>query len=174
MMSRLSALLVNNNNISKLGSTIGDNLPSLTALILTNNKVSHLSEVDKLAKCKKLEILSLLENPVALKQHYRLFIIHRIPSLKCLDYRKVSKKERDDAKKLFKTPAGNAFLASIQAEGSSTSQQAQSKPVPIQLTDSQKAQIKRAIERATTKEEIDAIEMQLKVLICVYYHLLVP
>lgn len=166
MVSRLSVVLMCNNSISRLGSHLDEQLPGLTALVLTNNKISHLSEVEKLQGCSKLEALSLLDNPVVHKQHYRLFTIFRIPSLKSLDYLKVSKMEREEAKKLFKSPAGAAFLASIKAEGMALQQQqqaSQNKAAPMALTDSQKAQIKRAIERASTKDEVDLIELQLKV-----------
>eukprot|EP00981_Chlorochromonas_danica_P007975 scaffold1931_cov215-Ochromonas_danica.AAC.31 len=165
-MRRLSVLLVNNNHISKLGNSLGEVLTSLTGLILTNNRIAHLSEIAKLSNLRRLEVLSLLDNPVALKQHYRLYSIHALPSLKVLDYRKVSKKEREEARKLFKSPAGQAFLATIKAEGGtlqhSSSSNGTSKSATQNLTESQKAQIKRAIEAAKTIEEIDMIQLQLK------------
>lgn len=153
---RLSALLVSNNSISRLGNL--EAVAGLTALVLTNNKLAQLAELDRLSGCPRLQLLSLLDNPVALKPHYRLYAIFRIPSLKALDFRKVTKKERDEARRLFSSAAGAAFLAATQAEAA----QQTSKAAALALTDAQKAQIKRAIERASTKEQIDLIELQLK------------
>jgi len=115
-MKRLNAIIMNNNYISRIGQ-IGGNLPELKTLILTNNKVSNLSEVNNLMSIKKIEILSLLDNPVVLRPNYRLYVIYQLPNLRLLDYLKVQKKERDEASKFFKTPSGKTFLASITEEG---------------------------------------------------------
>lgn len=176
-MRRLSAILANNNSISKISPTLGETLPNLQAVILTNNRVSNLFEIDHLASATSLEVLSLMENPVTLKPNYRLFCIHRIPSLKTLDFSKVTRTERDEAKKLFKSSSGKAFLALVEQEkqqlaaGSSAQRNGQEpkKAAIMELTDAQKEQVKRAIERASTKEEVDAIEAQLQVIIVTIY-----
>ena len=171
-MRRLSAILANNNSISKISPTLGETLPNLQAVILTNNRVSNLFEIDHLAGAPTLEVLSLMENPVTLKPNYRLFCIYRIPSLKTLDFSKVTRTEREEAKKLFKSSSGKAFLTLVEQEkqqltGSSTQRNGQEpkKSAIMELTDAQKEQVKRAIERASTKEEVDAIEAQLQVLL---------
>ena len=46
-MKRLNAIILNNNYISRIG-VIGGNLPELKTVILTNNKVSNLSEINNL------------------------------------------------------------------------------------------------------------------------------
>eukprot|EP01033_Poteriospumella_lacustris_P006816 gene6816-4911_t len=168
-MRRLSAILANNNSISKISPTLGETLPNLQAVILTNNRVSNLFEIDHLAGAPTLEVLSLMENPVTLKPNYRLFCIYRIPSLKTLDFSKVTRTEREEAKKLFKSSSGKAFLTLVEQEkqqltGSSTQRNGQEpkKSAIMDLTDAQKEQVKRAIERASTKEEVDAIEAQLQ------------
>ncbi len=158
-LTRLSVLLLNNNSITKIGS-IHLSVPNLQGLILTNNKITMLSEINKLSSCPKLEVLSLLENPISYKQHYRSYIIYTISTLKSLDFHKISSKEREEARKLFSSVAGKAFLMAIQAEYLAG---LPPKMVIAALTDGQKAQIKRAIEAADTKEEIDLIELQLKV-----------
>lgn len=78
-MTRLSTLLLSNNLVARIGADVGTKLPNLTTLILTNNRINILSEVDALAACTKLTMLSLLDNPVARQQHYRLYLIHRLP-----------------------------------------------------------------------------------------------
>ena len=89
-MKRLSTLLMSNNYLFRIGSTLGDNLASITTLVLNNNRLSSLSEIDHLATLSKLELLSLTDNPVTEKEHYRLYVIFKIPSLKMLDFQKVS------------------------------------------------------------------------------------
>ena len=114
-MKRLNTLLINNNYISKI-SPLGDNLPNLATLILTNNKISILSEIDNIASFTHLEMLSLLDNPVALRENYRLYVIHKIPSLKSLDFRKVKKQERLAASQLFASTEGQALMNSLESE----------------------------------------------------------
>eukprot|EP01034_Spumella_vulgaris_P035931 gene35931-44305_t len=168
-MKRLNAIIINNNYVTRIVSNLGDYLPELTALILTNNRLLNLSEIDSIATLKKLEILSLSENVVATKTNYRLYTIHRIPSLKWLDYRKVTKTEREECAKYFKSSVGKTFLASIAQEGRTIAETGNAGlaakstgAAAISLTDEQKALVKAAIEKATTKEEIDHIERQLK------------
>lgn len=171
-MTRLTSLLMNNNYVARIGK-VGENVPNMKCLVLTNNRITSLGEIDNIALFKKLEHLSLLENPVGIKQNYRLYIIHKIPSLKTLDYKKISKKERDESMKLFKSSVGANFLASVEDEKSKqgdsvngTGQQAQ--PL-MDLSDEQKIQVRAAIDNATTREEIDLIQKHLKVttnLIC--------
>jgi len=174
-MRRLNVLLVSNNSISRISTSVGEHLPRLQSLILSNNRISHLFEIDHISQIQSLEVLSLLENPVVLRPNYRLYTIFRMPSLKCLDFNKVTRQEREGATKLFKSSAGRAFLSVIEQEkqastsvnGSTTAAAvaaaaAAPKKTIAELTDQQKAQVKRAIENATTKEQIDTIEYQLQ------------
>jgi U2 small nuclear ribonucleoprotein A' len=88
-LKRLRTLLLSNNFISRIGADLGDQIAGLESLVLTNNKIASLSELDHLAGLKRLTSLSLLDNPVARQQHYRAYVIHRVPSLKVLDFSKV-------------------------------------------------------------------------------------
>ncbi len=82
-------VLLNNNHVAKVDAKIAEQLPNLSCLILTNNRITALSDIDNLKGCEKLTMLSLLENPVIRRQHYRLYVIHTLPSLTTLDYQKV-------------------------------------------------------------------------------------
>lgn len=62
-----------------------------------NNKVSDLQQVYKLAKCLKLQRLVLTNNIVTEVANYRLNVIARIPSLRILDFAKVTRTERMEA-----------------------------------------------------------------------------
>lgn len=55
------------------------------------------------------------------RQHYRLYTIKNIPSLKVLDYVKISKTERERAERLAQSAAGAALEADVQGEQSSSS-----------------------------------------------------
>jgi U2 small nuclear ribonucleoprotein A' len=67
-------------------------LPNLESLILTGNQIQELGDLDPLASLPKLKMLSLLHNPVTSKDHYRLYVAHKIPQVRILDFRKVKLK----------------------------------------------------------------------------------
>lgn len=165
-MNRLNALIMHNNAVSRISATLGEHLPKLTTIILTNNRVANISEIDHLSSVQKLENLCLLENPVSLKSNYRQYVIYKIPSVKWLDFKKVTQSEREESAKFFKSAGGKAFLAAVAqeekliAEGGGAQA---GKSVSVVLSEEQKVLVKRAIENASTKEEIDLIERQLKV-----------
>lgn len=56
---------------------------------MTNNQIQNLGDLDSLATVKSLRYLSVLKNPVALKKHYRLYIVHKIPQLRILDFKRI-------------------------------------------------------------------------------------
>lgn len=89
--------------------------------------------------------------------HYRLYVIYKIPSLKCLDYAKVRRAEREAANAFFTSVEGQNLLENIQTTATARA------AAPAVLSDAQRAEIRAAIEAATTKEEMDRIEKQLKV-----------
>lgn len=62
-----------------------------------NNKIIDLAELTKLGICKKLQRLVLTNNLVTELPNYRLFVISKIPSLRILDFQKVTAKERREA-----------------------------------------------------------------------------
>lgn len=53
-----------------------------------------MQDIDPLASLPKLQMLSLMGNPVALKLNYRLYVISKCPGLKILDFKKVRSKVR--------------------------------------------------------------------------------
>mmetsp|Transcript_14007 Transcript_14007/g.23203 ORF Transcript_14007/g.23203 Transcript_14007/m.23203 type:complete len:244 (-) Transcript_14007:185-916(-) len=163
-MQRLSTILISNNYLFRIGSSLGANLPNITTLVMNNNRLSSLSEIDHLAGFTKLELLSLGDNPITEKPHYRLYAIHQIPSLKMLDFQKVKQQEREAAQALFSTAEGAHVVSSVSEEAKqlSAQQDAAENGGKAQLSAEQKAEISRAIEAATTKEQMDLIERQLR------------
>jgi len=165
LLNRLRTLLLNNNKISKLGS-LGEVLPSLNTLILTNNKLANLNDIDPLAELNSLTHLSLLDNLVSKKQHYRLYIIHKLPKLKVLDFRKIKQKERASSEKLFGKPVPASEQSKKPAEGKTNNTfttAAPSLPLPQQsgLSAEQVAAVKAAIANASSLEEIAVLEKAL-------------
>lgn len=105
-LNRLQHLLLNNNRISKIDAGLNSYVPNLNTIILTNNALSELGDLEALAECQKLTHLSLLDNPVAKKEYYRLYLIYKLPQLRVLDFNKVKLSERKEAKTLFQKADG--------------------------------------------------------------------
>ena len=82
----MESLLLANNKIVEIEPEFAEMCPKLDSLVLTNNRLSQLSDIDKLATCKSLKRLSLVGNLVTSVPNYRLYVVHKIPSLKVLDF----------------------------------------------------------------------------------------
>ncbi|KAI8432612.1 hypothetical protein MSG28_013598 [Choristoneura fumiferana] len=113
LLKRLKCLLLNNNRIVRLGESLEEYLPNLDSLILSNNNITELGDLDPLATLSKLKTLSLMNNPVANKQHYRAYIAYKMPNLRLLDFRKIKAKDREEAKTLFKSKKGKEIQKEI-------------------------------------------------------------
>ena len=109
---RLNTLLCARNRIQSVDKRLGEMVPNLTTLVLTSNLVKEMGDLEGLSGCGKLTHLSLIENPVAKKEHYRSYVIWLCPSVRFLDFRKVKDVERERAKELFGTVAEPTELAS--------------------------------------------------------------
>ena len=100
-LKRLKTLMLINNRISRIEKDFAINCPFLTNLVLTNNKITDFEQIDNIASCKSLEKLYLVDNVVTKMKNYRLYVIYKIPTLRILDYQRVTKKEREEAIKKF-------------------------------------------------------------------------
>ncbi|KAF2205480.1 U2 small nuclear ribonucleoprotein A [Delitschia confertaspora ATCC 74209] len=109
---RLTTLLLAQNRISTIQSSLPEAIPNLNTLVLTKNRIVELADLDPLAGFKRLQFLSLVDNPVAAKENYRLWVIWRCPSLRFLDFKKVHQTEREAATELFGTAEEPSALAS--------------------------------------------------------------
>ncbi len=92
MLRRLKMLLLCNNKVSRIAPKLGESLPHLETLILTNNKIESLDELDNLADVPTLRMISLIGNPVTQKANYRLHLIAKLPNIKMIDFSKVKPK----------------------------------------------------------------------------------
>lgn len=91
---RLKHLILSNNLVSRIDENVARSLPFLHTLVLTNNALQDLRQVVPLRKLRHLEYLSLMGNPITREKHYREFVIWRVPSVRVLDYKRVTDKVR--------------------------------------------------------------------------------
>lgn len=152
-MYRLRTVLLTNNHITRIDPKVGKNLVHLEHLILTNNRIANLSDLDALAGFPALSTLSLVDNVVTRRQNYRAYVIHKVPQLKALDFRKIKPKERAAAKELFASEAGKKIITAVSAAGQETKKVIQAGP-----SEEEKAAFAAAIQAATTPEEFDKLE----------------
>lgn len=118
-LTRLKCLLISNNRITRIAPDIGANLPALTALVLTNNKISSIQDLMPLGTLSNtLTDLVLRGNPVTkMYVNYRVVVAALLPKLEMLDYEKISQSERAKASQiaaLLKQP--NATLNDVAIE----------------------------------------------------------
>lgn len=150
---KLTALLVANNNIASIGELA--DLPNLSTIVLTNNRIASFSDIVSLRLVPSLTNLSLVNNPVTGQEHYRLFVIWLLPSLKVLDFQKVKQAER--------LLAGEKFGASF-AESSDLAKGLLSSAAlqPKKLSHEERIALMKKLETANSIDEIEAIEQALK------------
>ena len=98
------------------------------------------------------------------RQHYRLFTIQNIPSLKVLDHQRITKTERDRAMRLAGSAAGAALESDVQdeagrqktftpGEGASAEES-----FVVNFTAEEKEQIRQMVANAESPAEIEEIE----------------
>ncbi|KAI9598196.1 L domain-like protein [Syncephalis fuscata] len=105
-LHRLQSLICCNNRVGRIANELGEQLPNLETLVLTNNALTELSDLASLGDLKQLTYVTLLDNPVTRREHYREFLIWRCPALRVIDFQRIRDKERVSAKKLFETAEG--------------------------------------------------------------------
>lgn len=104
------------------------------------------------------------------RQHYRLYTIKNVPSLKTLDYQKISKTERDRAERLAKSAAGAALEADVQGEEPSTTSKtfipgeglSAEASFTTSFTSEEKEQIRALVANASNPAEIEEIEQSVQ------------
>lgn len=164
-MKRLSSIFLVNNSVSRISKGLGQMVPRLKVVDLTGNQLRYLSEVRNLAEFKDLEHLSLCGNPVIHKPLYRLFMLYCIPSLKFLDFQRITAQEREDAKKVFEGRKGEEVMKAVDEEAKAVAEgqgAVDDEPPAAELTAEQKARVRAAISAAKSKIELERIELQVQ------------
>ncbi|KAG7004954.1 hypothetical protein G7Y79_00022g051750 [Physcia stellaris] len=170
---RLRTLLLARNRISSIQPTLANSLPNLTCLILTQNNLAELADLDTLRHFTKLTHLSLLDNPVTRKEHYRYWIIWRCPTVRFFDYQKVKDAERAKANELFGTFKEPSALASKimgiksrtfdipSVSGIANGVIPGDKSYRVKLTEKEKKHVEALIRNAKSLQEITRLEKEL-------------
>jgi U2 small nuclear ribonucleoprotein A' len=113
------------------------------------------------------------------RQHYRLYTIHKIPSLKVLDFQKIKDAERAKARRLAMSSAGAALEGDVQIEAREAAKnekdddenvntfipgqgQSAKESFVVNFTKEQKIEIKNMIANAHSPAEIERIEKCVK------------
>lgn len=92
-LKRLSTLLLSNNPIRSISTSITTSLPNLKILILSNNSFTaeYLpSLAATLSKLRKLNTLVLKPSIITNHEHYKDYLIFNCKKLTSLDYQRVS------------------------------------------------------------------------------------
>ncbi|KAE9550485.1 hypothetical protein FO519_006304 [Halicephalobus sp. NKZ332] len=152
--------------IENLGVTrknIGEQLPNLKTLILTNNNLQELGDIDSLSSCERLEYLSLQGNPLSHKQHYRPYVIYKLKSVRVLDYKRVKLAERQAADKLFKGKKGAALREKVgkRSDRLPEEDEAEKAAAVKQLPTEEQERIKEAIKNAKSLQEVEVLQQML-------------
>jgi U2 small nuclear ribonucleoprotein A' len=99
------------------------------------------------------------------RQHYRLYAIYHIPSLKVLDWLRVTPSERDKSHRLAQSAAGAALESDVQQEAAQqqrtfTPGEGQSAAESFQtlFTAEQKEKLRHMVANAKSPQEIEQIE----------------
>ncbi|TWU73250.1 U2 snRNP complex subunit [Metarhizium rileyi] len=165
---RITTLLLARNRVANIQTGLPNAVPNLTNLVLASNNLAELADLDALKGFVRLTHLVLADNPVTKKEHYRYWILWRCPSVRFLDYAKVKQAERERGRELFGTEEEPTALAleilgkkSKTFDISANSAAQTSKLSRIKLTDEEKKRLQERIKKATSLQEIIALEKEL-------------
>ncbi|KAL2006273.1 hypothetical protein VTN00DRAFT_9927 [Thermoascus crustaceus] len=175
LFPRLRTLMLARNRVSHIHPNLASSIPNLTCLVLTSNNMAELADLDPLGKLPKLTHLVLLDNPVTRKEHYRYWVVWRIPSVRFLDYQKVKDAERAKAKELFGTYEQPSTLASkimgirsrtfdVPSTGPGAPGEGRApgeKPIRVKLTEKERKRVEKMIREAKSLQEITRLEKEL-------------
>lgn len=167
ILPRVQSLHFNNNRICRIDENIHTCIPNLSQLYLTNCEIRELTDIDNLKGLKKLEYLSLMRNPVTHRPKYRLYVIHHLPNIRVLDFRRIRLKERQEAKKLFGSKEGKALITEMAKKRKTFTPGAPivNEPTEADITGPSKADkeaIKEAIMKAKSLEEVEKLKQLLQ------------
>ncbi|KAF2753010.1 small nuclear ribonucleoprotein U2, A [Pseudovirgaria hyperparasitica] len=169
---RLHTLLLARNRIAHIQPTLARSLPNLSTLVLTHNQISELSDLEPLSGLAKLTHVVLMENPVAQKENYRLYVLYLNPHIRFLDYRKVRDAERAQSRALFGTTDAPTELAQKISGIKSKTFDVPSglgvangvggeKAIALRLSDKEKKKVEELIRNAKSLSEISRLEKAL-------------
>jgi len=163
-LPRLKALYLSNNRIRKIDTETSNNIPNLKELNLANNEIKDFVDIQPLAGFQKLEYLTLTGSPIAAQKNYRLYVIHNVPQLRVFDFKRITTKERDEARKLFGGKAGKKLLDEMKntfTPGEELERNIKARK-GTGMSEEEKKRIKEAILAAKSLEEVEILQQQLQ------------
>jgi U2 small nuclear ribonucleoprotein A' len=96
------------------------------------------------------------------RQYYRLYTIHHIPTLRSLDYVKVTNSERATAVRLAESAAGAALEDDIAKNRHPFEAAAEEDSLASAFTSEQKERIRELLANATNIQQVEEIENSVK------------
>lgn len=147
---------------SRIGEHLEEYIPNLESLVLTGNHIEELTDVDCLSTMEKLHTLSLMQNPITAKQHYRPYVIYKLPQLRLLDFRKIKMKERDEAKALFKSRKGKELQKELLKRAKTFTPGGGLSELKKGPSEMDLKRIREAICNATSLEEVERLHLQIQ------------
>jgi U2 small nuclear ribonucleoprotein A' len=161
---RLATLHCSGNNIESVDAiNISKNANCIRHLYMSDNNIASLGELVNIGEaCAGLEHLCLVGNAVTRQQHYRLFAIAKIPSLKVLDFRKIKPGEREKAAKFAISTAGAALEEDVQKSLPKTFVPGEAldggRSFTHRFTAAEKEKIRAMLDNAMSAKDVEAIE----------------
>jgi len=154
---RLRTILLNNNRLNRIQTRLGEVLPNIETLVLTNNRFTKFKDLEPLGDLMSLRCLSLLENPVTKQPNYRLYVIHLLPNLRLLDFQKIKQKEsiKQFGQPPKKVKKQKSVITSDSADSLPQTQQ------QSEFSQEQATAIKAAIDKTSTMDDLYRIESAL-------------
>ncbi|OLL25381.1 U2 small nuclear ribonucleoprotein A' [Neolecta irregularis DAH-3] len=166
---RLKTLLLSRNRITTIDATLAKSVPNLSCVILTSNSIGELADLDILGELPRLEVLAVMDNPVAQKEYYREWLIWRCHHVRYLDFVKVKDSERKRAKALFEGKSGELTDLGAMIKGLKTrtfevggTENGEKSAGPMRLTEAEQRQIEEAIKNAKSLNEVARLEGMLR------------
>jgi len=165
-LPKLKTLYLANNHIARIAENLQEYIPNLDTLMLNNNAFQELTDIDPLATLPKLVHVSFARNPIAMKKDYRLYVIHMLPHLRTLDYNRITQKERESSRKIYKTKGGDKTKkkqkgANTFVPGGELVKQQQQQQAP-RMTKKDADAIKKAILEANSIDEVERLKALLQ------------
>ncbi|EYC34133.1 hypothetical protein Y032_0001g264 [Ancylostoma ceylanicum] len=161
LLKRLHTLYLHNNRVHYIQPDIGEKLPNLKILALTNNNITELGDIDPLANCKKLEYITFIGNPITHKTNYRNYIIYKLPSVRVIDFKRVRLAEREAARKTFKGKRGQKAREAIKRSTTAPMDVENAEVSRVNgttLTAEDRAKIQSAIASARSLAEVEYLQ----------------
>lgn len=124
--------------------------------MLTGNMIQELGDIEPLVPLEKLSSLCLMQNPISAKPYYRQYLVHKMPQLKLLDFRKIKQREREDANAFFRCPRGKDIAREIMKKARAQAQGANGMDRPA-MTSNERNKIRELISNATSLEEVQRL-----------------